>query len=80
MARYENVTCSGAAAPRTDLSRSWRGRAWQDAREVDELSEFARQLDPLGLVVKDIIGDGNCLFRSVPCRSNPARRAPPARR
>jgi len=48
------------------LPRRDPGRAFgQDAEGARELQEFAAQLEPLGLTLKDVEGDGNCLFRAL---------------
>ena len=43
-----------------------KGREKQQwAVESRELVKFGQQIDLLGLVLKDVKGDGNCLFRCV---------------
>jgi hypothetical protein len=43
-----------------------------EAAQLDDGPAFAQQLESLGLVLVDIPGDGNCLFRSDPRARTPS--------
>eukprot|EP00123_Amoebidium_parasiticum_P022622 comp91289_c0_seq1/m.48560 comp91289_c0_seq1/g.48560 ORF comp91289_c0_seq1/g.48560 comp91289_c0_seq1/m.48560 type:complete len:349 (-) comp91289_c0_seq1:15-1061(-) len=59
----------GREARRKNEERSRSGRAQRkkgDRYDLsrDEASKFSSQLQPLGLRLKEVLGDGNCLFRA----------------
>ena len=54
------ITCSSSLVV---LKKGREKQQW--AVESRELVKFGQQLDLLGLVLKDVKGDGNCLFRCV---------------
>eukprot|EP00727_Mastigamoeba_balamuthi_P003245 m51a1_g12918 hypothetical protein (201) ;mRNA; f:2085-2913 len=50
---------------RVQLTQDRKRRQYGDAQWVADLRKFSEQLRAQGLCIRDVAGDGNCLFRSL---------------
>lgn len=47
-------------------SKKKKENNWQDSEDyLKHLKEFSNELKPFGMMIRDVKGDGNCLFRSI---------------
>jgi hypothetical protein len=50
---------------RMQMRKHRKAQEYGDAEWKSDFAQFLVQLQPLGLTIKDVAGDGNCLFRAI---------------
>lgn len=50
---------------RMQMRKQRKAQEYGDAEWKSDFAKFLTQLQPLGLTIKDVAGDGNCLFRAI---------------